>query len=110
MPAYGMRLAGTVACESAMNVFPDDAAALERRRVAVIVELAGLAAEDAVEGRPHAVYAALDRVARRAVLVELFATCGVAAGTRRAGREPTCDAADRDRWLPHLRATHSGRA
>jgi hypothetical protein len=25
-------------------------------------------------------------------------------------REATCDAADRDRWLPHLRATHSGRA
>jgi putative phosphoesterase len=25
-------------------------------------------------------------------------------------REPTCDAADRDRWLPHLRVTHSGRA
>src|SRR5215471_17161370 len=30
--------------------------------------------------------------------------------SRRLEREPTCDAPNRDRWLPHLRATHSGRA
>jgi hypothetical protein len=30
--------------------------------------------------------------------------------SRRLEREATCDAADRDRWLPYLRATHSGRA
>src|SRR6516162_5261209 len=32
------------------------------------------------------------------------------AGPREISVTPPCDAADRDRWLPHLRATHSGRA
>src|SRR5262249_14957934 len=42
---------------------PRDAAIPERPRVAVISHLASLAAKNAVEGRPDAVHATLDRVA-----------------------------------------------
>jgi len=41
---------------------PGDAATPERRRVTVIGNIADLAADDAVEGRPDAVHAGLDRM------------------------------------------------
>ena len=65
---------------------PDDAAALERGRVPIVGKLARPAVEHAVQARPDAVHAPLQRMAGDAFLVELLAASGIPFGARRAGR------------------------
>src|SRR5262249_25467347 len=85
---------------------PRDAAIPESPRVAVISYLAGLAAKNAVEGRPDAVHATLDRVACHAIFIELFAARRVAVGMCHPGHTyQHC-------WYPrdcsHRQAAHAG--
>jgi hypothetical protein len=59
---------------------PDDAAALDGRRIPEIRDLAGSALKDAMQARPDIVGAGLELVAGGAILKTGFATRGIAVG------------------------------